>query len=419
MSYRPIGGRRQRSAAWQWGLIGFIPGLFCGVIIMAAVMLEGTLTEFILPTPLPQVHTTVVHVIMTATEDPNRPPPTPVSQFIVVTATPLPAAANQAAGDAQQQPAGEIVSVQVQATALPTDAPTPAFAPTAPPTRAVPAILEGVRSLAVTIPGGTFTMGTTPVEVAEAVNECVRNGGTCEASYAEDSYPAHEVRVDSFLMETTEVTFEQYVTFLNVRGPDAHINDCAGFPCIQTQNESLDAPIIFDGANYSIGAGLRQHPVYGVTYYGALAYCEAIGRRLPTEAEWERAARADDGRIYPWGNRWDNALAKTRWPHDAPPGSYPVGSYPLGASIYGVYDMAGNAAEWVSDWYSERFYQEQAALGMSVNPTGPINGQQKVLRGGSAAPCTANRSIQASISAGWASAAWKTRRIQPPSARRI
>ena len=211
-----------------------------------------------------------------------------------------------------------------------------------------PAILESTRSLAVTIPGGVFTVGTTPVEVAEAVNECIRDGGTCEASYAEDSFPAHEVMVDSYLFETTEVTFEQYVTFLNVRGPDTHINGCAGFPCIQTQNESLDAPITFDGANYSIGVGLSQHPVYGVTYYGALAYCEAVGRRLPTEAEWERAARADDDRIFPWGNRWDSALAKTNRPLDTPPGSFPVGSYPLGASIYGVYDMAGNVAEWVS-----------------------------------------------------------------------
>ena len=282
MSYRPIGARRHRSAAWQWALIGFIPGLFCGVIVMAVIMFEGTLTEFILPTPEPQVYETVVHVIMTATEDPNRP--SPVSQVIVVTATPEPAAVQQ-----PQEATREIVSVQVQPTALPTVIPTQ-IPPTAPPQRVIPAILETTRSLAVTIPGGVFTMGTTPVEVAEAVNECVRDGGTCEASYAEDSYPAHEVSVDSFLMETTEVTFEQYVTFLNVSGPDTHINGCAGFPCIQTQNESLDAPIVFDGANYSIGVGLSQHPVYGVTYYGALAYCEAVGRRLPTEAEWERAA---------------------------------------------------------------------------------------------------------------------------------
>lgn len=388
MSYRPIGGRRQRSAAWQWALIGFIPGLLCGVSVMVAVLLEGTLPAFILPTAEPEVVTTVVHVVLTATEDASQPSPTPLAQFIVVTATADAAASSGAGPAAQQSPVpaatSEVVSVPVQATPIPTDAPTIAAPPTLAPTSDIPELLKVVRSLTVTIPGGAFVMGTTPGEVTEAVRQCLtRDAGTCEASYAQDSFPAHQVTVDAFLMETTEVTFEQYVAFLNIRGPDTHVNRCAGFPCIQSQNESRDAPIIFDGAAYTIGAGLSQHPVYGVTWYGAREYCEAVGRRLPTEAEWERAARADDGRVYPWGNTWDNALAKTRLPRDAPPGSLQVGSLPLGASIYGVYDMAGNVAEWVSDFYSERHYEERARQGNAINPTGPINGQQKVLRGGS------------------------------------
>ena len=385
MSYRPIGGRRQRSAAWQWALIGFIPGLFCGVSVMIGVMLEGTLPTYFLPTSEPEVLTTVVHVVMTATEDASLPTPTPLSQFIVVTAT---SAGGADEGAAQPPPAqaatSEVVSVQVQPTPIATDVPAQPASPTIAPTGEIAEILKVIRSLTVTIPGGAFVMGTTPGEVTEAVRQCItRDAGACEASYAQDSFPAHQVAVNAFLMETTEVTFEQYVAFLNVRGPDAHVNRCAGFPCIQTQNESRDAPIIFDGTTYTIGAGLSQHPVYGLTWYGAREYCEAVGRRLPTEAEWERAARADDGRIYPWGNTWDNALAKTRVPRDAPPGSLQVGSLPLGASIYGVYDMAGNVAEWISDYYSERHYEEQARGGNAVNPTGPIIGQQKVLRGGS------------------------------------
>ncbi|MDE2747533.1 MAG: formylglycine-generating enzyme family protein [Chloroflexota bacterium] len=389
MSYRPIGGRRQRSAAWQWALIGFIPGLFCGLSVMIGIMLEGTLPAFFLPTVAPEVHTTVVHVVMTATEDASLPRGTPVSQFIVVTATPDPASAAAAGGPGEQptpaqDAAGEVISVQVQPTASPTDAPTDIPAPTLAPTSEIPEIFRLIRSLTVTIPGGVYVMGTTPGEVTEAVRQCVtRDAGICEARYAQDSFPAHQVTVDSFLLESTEVSFDQYVAFLNVRGPDAHINRCAGFPCIQTQNESADAPIIFDGSTYTIGTGLSQHPVYGVTWYGAREYCEAVGRRLPTEAEWERAARADDGRIYPWGNAWDNALAKTNRPLDAPPGSLQVGSIPLGASFYGAYDMAGNVAEWVSDYYSERHYEERARGGNALNPTGPINGQQKVLRGGS------------------------------------
>ncbi|PJF33776.1 MAG: hypothetical protein CUN57_01270, partial [Phototrophicales bacterium] len=172
----------------------------------------------------------------------------------------------------------------------------------------VPEVLQSIRSLTVSIPGGTFTMGTTPSEVVQAVEECTtRDAGACVAAYGEDSYPAHPVTLNPFLMETTEVTFAQYVTFLNVKGPNSHLNGCAGFPCIETRNENPDAVVTFDSANYSIVETLAEHPVYGVTWYGAREYCEAIGRRLPTEAEWERAARGDDGRIYPWGNTWDNA----------------------------------------------------------------------------------------------------------------
>ena len=205
MSYRPIGGRRNRSAAWQWGLIGFIPGLFCGVIVMAAVLLEGTVPAFFLPTPAPEVIIREIHVLMTPTVDPNQPTLTPVSQFIVVTATPESQAVTVANPTPIQAASNEIVSVQVQATPLPTDA--PPVAPTESPQQAdvIPEVLILIRSLTVSIPGGTITMGTTPVEVAEAVNECTRDGGTCEASYAFDSYPAHDVTVDSFQMEITEV----------------------------------------------------------------------------------------------------------------------------------------------------------------------------------------------------------------------
>ena len=233
-------------------------------------MLEGTVPAYFLPTRAPQVFTTVVHVVMTPTDDPNQPTPTPLSQVIVVTATPESQAVTVAEPTPIQAASNEIVSVQVQATPIPTDIPPASPTEALQPADTVPEVLILVRSLTVSIPGGTISMGTTPVEVAEAVNECTRDGGTCEASYAFDSYPAHDVTVDSFQMEITEVTFDQYVAFLNVRGPDTHVNGCAGFPCIQTQNESPDAPIIFDGTNYSIGAGLRPHPVYGVTYYGAL-----------------------------------------------------------------------------------------------------------------------------------------------------
>ena len=387
MTYRPIGGRRQRNAAWQWVVIGFIPGLFCGLSIMIGIIFEGTLLDVVLPTPLPRVETTVVHVVMTATEDPNKPSATPVTEFVVVTATPDPALSAGGLGAvavSSPLPAADgAATAALPSSPLPTALPTDTAAPVAQPPVQVPDILQVLRSLAVTVPGGTFTMGTLPAEVIVAVEECtVRDSGACLATYAEDSYPAHAVTVDAFLMETTEVTLEQYVAFLNIRGPGSHLNGCAGFPCIQTRNESADAPIVFDSANYSIPGILPQYPAYGMTWYGAREYCETIGRRLPTEAEWERAARGDDGRIYPWGNAWDNALAKTNRPLDTAPGPLPIASFPLGASVFGVYDLAGNMAEWVSDWYSERYYAAVAGQGTVVNPPGSSDGSTKGLARG-------------------------------------
>ena len=166
MTYRAIGGRRHRSAAWQWSLIGFIPGLFCGLIAMFAVMLEGTLPQYFLPTPEPQI--IEMRIVMTATEDPNAPTPAP--QFIVVTATTDAASASQPVTIAQATPlqgaSDGIVSVQVQPTDVPTDVPSIPTATSA-PADSVPEVLILIRSLAVSISGGTITMGTTPVEVTE------------------------------------------------------------------------------------------------------------------------------------------------------------------------------------------------------------------------------------------------------------
>lgn len=175
----------------------------------------------------------------------------------------------------------------------------------------------------------------------------------------EDELPMHSVYLDSFYLDTYEVTTALYAKFL--------------------RNATRAEPARWDEVRPDRD---RDRPVIGVHWHDADAYCRHFHKRLPTEAEWEKAARGTDGRSFPWGNdRPTNQLANFNkccsW-H-----SYEtlatVGSLQAGQSPYGIYNLGGNVREWVADWYDAHYYTHSP----SKNPAGPPHGRWKVLRGGS------------------------------------
>jgi formylglycine-generating enzyme required for sulfatase activity len=190
----------------------------------------------------------------------------------------------------------------------------------------------------VLVPAGEFTMGSDQGE--------------------DDEKPTHQVHLDAFYMDKFEVTVELYAKFLKATG--------------------IDAPRRWDLINQPPHQKL---PVVSISWSNADTYCRWVGKRLPTEAEWEKAARGTDGRLYPWGNdspnprRANYGKSKESF-HQA---LVLVGTLHDGQSPYGIYELAGNVWEWTSDWYDKNYYQN----GPARNPKGPLSGESKVLRGGS------------------------------------
>lgn len=188
---------------------------------------------------------------------------------------------------------------------------------------------------------------------------------------ADDERPRRSVRVSTYRLARTEVTNAQYLEFWSAAGGA----------------ESAHTPISYEhiGPWPDIARSRPDDPVVGVTWHDAAAYARWIGCRLPREAEWERAARGDDGRVYPWGDafaasiRGANVHANARDVEDDHEAVAPVGSYPTGASPFGILDMAGNVGEWVSDRYSATYYRHAP----SADPPGPESGFYRVFRGGS------------------------------------
>jgi serine/threonine-protein kinase len=211
--------------------------------------------------------------------------------------------------------------------------PTPTPLPTATPGIGSTSISPKDGMLLLYVPSGGFTMGS-------------KEGSGNE-------FPDHTVFLDAFWIDRTEVTDGMYAL------------------CVA---EGACQPPV--NSNYYGIPEFDNNPVTNVDWNMAQAYCGWAGRRLPTEAEWEKAARGTDGRYYPWGNEAPNADLLNYGLNVGV--TTAVGSYPAGASPYGALDMAGNVWEWVADWYQVDYY----TLGNTSNPQGPHDGRHRVIRGG-------------------------------------
>ncbi|MBI5508543.1 MAG: SUMF1/EgtB/PvdO family nonheme iron enzyme [Deltaproteobacteria bacterium] len=193
----------------------------------------------------------------------------------------------------------------------------------------------------VEIAAGTFMMGC---------------NATLDSACEADESPYHEVSLPAFGIDKTEVTESAYqlcVAAGACTAPPSPAAECRWDPQV-----------------------FADFPVVCVEHAQAAAYCRYVGKRLPTEAEWERAARGADGRVYPWGNTPpDCALALSS---ECGTTSVAVGSFAAGATPTGISDLAGNVAEWVSDWYDGTYYQSAA----HDDPPGPTTGIGRAIRGG-------------------------------------
>ncbi len=203
-------------------------------------------------------------------------------------------------------------------------------------------IIDEINYPLVYVPEGPFIMGTHPTGRRKT----------------DEEEPQREVTLNAYYIGKSPVTDAQYAQFVEATGH---------YPPRFHTDPRFNQP---------------DYPVVGVSWNDVQAFLGWLNTltdeayRLPTETEWEKAARGADGRAYPWGNEWD--ASKGNFAESGPRRLTPAGSYPDGVSPYGCYDMAGNAYDWCNDWFHPQTYRYSPAQ----NPQGPIGGRRKVVRGG-------------------------------------
>ncbi len=250
----------------------------------------------------------------------------------------------------------------------------------------LPASIRSETAEMVLVNEGEFEMGALSSQLME---ECSGFLEECFESWFAPSEPIHDVQIDAFYVDVFEVTNDAYLQFINDIGEIE--TACDGQQCIGLDDSQIESD---SGGLFIVDEEFLNHPVTGVTWYGAVSFCEWRDARLPSEAEWEMAASWDGETgtkyLYPWGDEYDGSTANScdvncDVPHamsefdDGSATLAAVGSYENGRSPAGAYDMAGNVWEWTYDWYDPDYYGQSP----ESNPSGPENGEDKVVHGGS------------------------------------
>jgi formylglycine-generating enzyme required for sulfatase activity len=273
--------------------------------------------------------------------------------------------------------------------------PTPTLAPTSTATvpSPTPTLTPSPSPTLTATPISPPVLGDTLTRAADGMEMVYVPAGEFEMGSEEgdsDEQPVHTVALDAFWLDRTEVSVEQFRRFATATDHETTAEERgASWAWTDDGWEELE------GADWAHPQGpgsqaTDSHPVVHVSWYDAQDYCEWVGGRLPTEAEWEYAARGPESLTYPWGDVFDGTRLNycdqsclLGWADEEVDDGYaftaPVGSFPEGASWVGALDMAGNVWEWVADWYGGDYY----ARAPRENPTGPSDGDLRVLRGGS------------------------------------
>jgi formylglycine-generating enzyme required for sulfatase activity len=215
------------------------------------------------------------------------------------------------------------------------------------------------------VPSGCFLQGSTADQLAFFETLCLEAKTDCRKDFFEDELPQRKVTLSAFYIDVHEVTNDKFQRFVANTGYKTTAERNGKSRVFSPQ---LDNFVILAGADWrhpgGAGTGITErmnYPVVQVSWEDAKAYCEWEQKRLPTEAEWEKAARGPDGRLFPWGNDWQpdygnySKLAVSGTEIER--GLTAVGKYPQAASPYGVLDMLGNVSEWVADYYDPDYYQ--------------------------------------------------------------